>query len=139
MGTKCASDLLDQKNVDPYQKLWRHVVLNAFEDLCVTNTDRKSSILKWNAHHWILESKDFEIVSWWSGWDPEYVRNQYRKALKEKLIYFTDKHLKWKKYVALFERLKKEKNPEQRKFLRIYVLNARRDVGRSDDLVIEVI
>ena len=76
MGTKCASDLLDQKNVDPYQKLWRHVVLNAFEDLCVTNTDRKSSILKWNAHHWILESKDFEIVSWWSGWDPSmYVIN----------------------------------------------------------------
>jgi len=39
----------------------------------------------------------------------------------------------------LFERLKKEKNPEQRKFLRVYVMNARRDVGRSDDLVIEVI
>ena len=59
--------------------------------------------------------------------------------MKEKLIFFTEKHLKWKKYVALFERLKKEKNPEQRKFLRIYVMNARRDVGRSDDLVIEVI
>ena len=139
MGTKCAADLLDQKNVDPYQKLWRHVILNAFEDVSINNTDRKSAILKWASHHWILDSKDFETVSWWSGWDPEYVRNQYRKALNENLIYFTDKHLKWKRYVELFEKLKSEKNPEERKELRRYVLIARRDVARSEDLVIKVI
>ena len=139
MGIEVVPDLLDQKNVDPNQKLWRHVVLNAFEDLCISNTDRKSSILKWASHDWIMNSKDFQTVSWWSGWDPEYIRGQYIKALKNSWIVFTDRHLKWKKYVELYERLKVEKDADKRKLLRRYVLQARREVNRSEDLVIDVL
>ena len=86
-----------------------------------------------------MNSKDFQTVSWWSGWDPEYIRGQYIKALKNSWIVFTDRHLKWKKYVELYERLKVEKDADKRKLLRRYVLQARREVNRSEDLVIDVL
>ena len=60
MGTNIAYNLITEDHQNPEQKLWRHVILNAVEDAQLINSDRKNSINKMKAHHWIMYENDFE-------------------------------------------------------------------------------
>jgi hypothetical protein len=75
-----------------------------------------------------MQSKDFEIICWWANWDPEEVRAQYKRALKDLNIKFTYKQIAWKQYYELFNKLKRAKVAEDRKYLRNKVEEARRAV-----------
>ena len=55
MGTNIAQDIISESHVCNEQKLWRHVILNAFEDVRMLSGDRKSSLNKCDAHFWISE------------------------------------------------------------------------------------
>ena len=55
MGTKITSDIISENHVNNEQKLWRHVILNAFEDCRIEAGDRKSSLNKTDAHFWIAK------------------------------------------------------------------------------------
>jgi len=59
MGTSIAADIVAENHVCNEQKLWRHVILNAFEDTKVMSGERKSSLQKCDAHFWIAKSIDF--------------------------------------------------------------------------------
>ena len=128
MGTKLASDLVNSNHENAEQKLWRHVILNALEDASVCLNDRKSSVNKFEAHNWLLKSDDFETISWWAGWDPELVREHYKKAVKNMTITFTYKQVKWQKYYILYKKLQGEKDVESRIILRKLVESARKQV-----------
>ena len=128
MGTELATDLVHNNHQDAEQKLWRHVILNALEDASVDLNDRKSAVNKFEAHNWIIKGKDFEKISWWAGWDPEQVRQQYRKAVKNMAIKFTYKQVKWQKYYVLYKKLQDEKDTETRIILRRLVEEARKQV-----------
>jgi hypothetical protein len=128
MGTNIAADLLNKNHTSNEQKLWRHVIINAVEDARATPSDRKTSVYKFDAHEWIMQSKDFEIICWWANWDPEEVRAQYKRALKDLNIKFTYKQIAWKQYYELFNKLKRAKVVEDRKYLRNKVEEARRAV-----------
>ena len=59
IGLKFARSILD-KNLNPEQKLWREVVINAFDETLILQSDRKSSLIKISAHNWIIGGdKDF--------------------------------------------------------------------------------
>ena len=131
MGTKLASDLVNSNHENAEQKLWRHVILNALEDASVSLNDRKSSVNKFEAHNWLLTSDDFEKISWWAGWDPDLVREHYKKALKNMTIKFTYKQVKWQVYYVLYKKLQVEKNVENRSKLRKSVESARRSVSNA--------
>jgi hypothetical protein len=90
--------------------------------------DRKSSVNKFEAHNWLLKSDDFETISWWAGWDPELVREHYKKAVKNMTITFTYKQVKWQKYYILYKKLQGEKDIESRVTLRKLVESARKQV-----------
>ena len=109
MGIKVASDIIEENHISNEQKLWRHVILNAFEDTRILSIDRKTSLQKCDAHFWIAKSKDFDQICWWAGWEPENVRYRYYKALKGGDIKFKKKHLLWHQYDLLFKREKREK------------------------------
>tara|TARA_Y100000114_G_C11605602_1_gene252603 strand:- start:33 stop:470 length:438 start_codon:yes stop_codon:yes gene_type:complete len=128
MGTELATDLVNNNHQDAEQKLWRHVILNALEDASVDLNDRKSAVNKFEAHNWIIRGEDFEKISWWAGWDPELVRQQYKKAIKNMTIKFTYKQVKWQKYYVLYKKLQITKNTEARLILRRLVENARKQV-----------
>ena len=99
MGINIAQEIVAQNYISANQRLWRHVLLNAVEDAQLLQSDRKSSIYKMEAHQWIAEdTKDFQTICWWSGWDPEDVRNRYFKAVKKGDITFNDRQVKWIKY-----------------------------------------
>ena len=133
MGTELATDLVHNNHQDAEQKLWRHVILNALEDASVDLNDRKSAVNKFEAHNWITKDKDFEKIRWWAGWDPELVRQQYKKAVKNMTIKFTYKQVKWQKYYILYKKLQSEKDTAARVSLRKLVETARKNVFNASN------
>jgi len=137
MGTKVASDMVSENHVCNEQKLWRHVILNAFEDTRTDSGDRKASLNKCDAHYWIAESKDFEQICWWAGWEPDDVRYRYYKALKKGDIKFKRRHFLWHEYAVLFQRLKVTTNLDLRRELRRNVENKRRQIMDADNVYVD--
>jgi len=137
MGINISSDIITENHVCNEQKLWRHVILNAFEDTRILGIDRKTSLQKCDAHYWIAESKDFEQICWWAGWEPDNVRYRYYKALKKGDIKFKRKHLLWHQYNLLFQRLKDEQDLDKRRELRRHVENKRRQIMDADNVYID--
>ena len=115
MGINISKDIVAQNHASATQRLWRRVLLNAVEDTQLLQSDRKSSIYKMEAHEWIAEdSRDFQTICWWSGWDPEEVRIRYLKAVRKGDITFNDRQVKWIKYYKKYLELKKIPTKEQR-------------------------
>ena len=99
MGTDIATDLINETQQCAEQRLWRHVLVNAFSESKIPTSDRKSSIYKMEAHEWIIkDNKDFSTICWWSGWDPEDVRRQYLKALRSGDVTFNRRQVMWADY-----------------------------------------
>ena len=115
MGISISQDIIAQNHVSAAQRLWRHVLLNAFDDARLLQSDRKSSIYKMEAHQWIADdTRDFQTICWWSGWDPEEVRGSYFKAVKNGSVTFNDRQVKWIKYYKKYLELKKIPTKEKR-------------------------
>jgi len=115
MGIDIAQDVVNQNHQSADQRLWRHVLLNAFEDARLYQSDRKSSIYKMEAHEWITQDcREFQSICWWAGWDPEIVRERYMKAVQTGNVTFTDRQVKWIKYYKTYLELKKLPTKEQR-------------------------
>ena len=132
MGINIAQELIAQNHNSADQRLWRHVLLNAFEDARLQQSDRKSSIYKMEAHEWIAaDTKDFQTICWWSGWDPEEVRGRYMKAVKNGDVTFTDRQIKWIKYYKKYLELKKIPTKEERAPVRKALEKARAAVFMS--------
>jgi len=139
MGIEIAESLITQNHHCPEQRLWRHVLLNAVEDTRITQSDRKSSICKMEAHDWITkENKDFTWICWQSGWDPEVVKEQYFKAVRKGNIVFTKRQIKWVEYYKLYLDLKNEKDVEKRQKLRKQVDSLRKKVLNTTTAVVKM-
>ena len=129
MGIDIAKEVVAQNYQSSDQRLWRHVLLNAFEDARLEQSDRKSSIYKMEAHEWIAaDSRDFQTICWWSGWDPEDVRGRYMKAVKNGDVTFNDRQVKWIKYYKKYMQLKKIPTKEERAPVRKALEKAREAV-----------
>ena len=137
MGTKIAADIIADNHISNEQKLWRHVILNAFEDARVLSGDRKSSLNKCDAHFWIANSEDFNQICWWAGWEPDDVRYRYYKALKNGDIKFKRRHLLWHQYSLLFQRLKDEQDIDKRRELRRNLENKRKQISYADNVFVD--
>jgi len=136
MGIKVANDIISENHVCNEQKLWRHVILNAFEDTRIMSRDRKSSLNKCYAHVWIANSKDFEQICWWAGWEPDDIRYRYYKALKDGDIKFKRCHFLWLEYDNIFKRLKDCAAKDERKELRRNLENKRKQIMNADDVFV---
>lgn len=137
MGIRIAADIIEENHISNEQKLWRHVILNAFEDTRCDAADRKSSLQKCDAHFWIARSEDFDQICWWAGWEPDNVRYRYRKALSAGDIKFKRKHFLWHEYNLLYTRLKDEKDNDLRRELRRNIENKRRQIMDADNVYVD--
>jgi len=137
MGIKITSDIVAENHVCNEQKLWRHVILNAFEDTRVMSGERKASLNKCDAHFWIAKSEHFEQICWWAGWEPDNVRYRYYKALQNGDIKFKRRHFLWHEYNKLFQRLKIENNLDLRRELRRNIENKRRQIMDADNVYVD--
>lgn len=138
MGINFATEMV-QQNKPSEVKLWRAVINNALGDISNNLSDRKSSIYKLDAHYWIVNNQeDFKKVCYYADLEPDNVRLQYLRAVKNKKIIFTDKQYKWKKYHENYQLLKEEKNKEERRKLRKIVEYLRRLVFNASNKPIEI-
>ena len=128
MGMEIASKLI-QSDVDCETKLWRAVINTALEDVMITNQNRTESMLKGAAHDWFVsDSEDFEYVCLNADLDPKYVRKRYLDAMEKGIIFFTRKQNLNIKYTELYDRLRKTKEPENRKNIIRYINQLRKTI-----------
>ena len=139
IGLRFARCVLD-KNILPEQKLWRAVVINAFDETLITQSDRKSSLIKIYAHNWIVsKNKDFRIVCEWGTLDPDDMFQCYHNALKTKKVFFTQRQVAWKRYDAIYRKMMSEDNKVVKKIKRKEVDKYRQFVKNTPDIVISTI
>jgi len=118
MGTSIATLML-RTDVEPEEKLWRGVLVNAFEDAASTSQERKPSIYKCDAHDWIMSNvTDFVQVCYYAGFEPDVVKERYKMAIMNKLITFSPKNFAWKKYSIQFKKYRNCKDPDSKAYHR---------------------
>ena len=144
MGLSFTRSVIDKK-LNPEHKLWRAVVINAFDDTMITLSDRKSSVQKIEAHNWIIqESRDFREVCEWALLDPEEMREHYISALKRKVIAFTKKQVRWAEYNKIYKVLFCDVSVEQKKMIRRRLDELRREIhdtatSYTDSIILEAL
>ena len=136
MGIDFATIALKNEELLPEQKLWRGVLVNAIEDTLITQSDRKSSIIKLEAHDWIINSgEDFQKVCYWSGFTPEHINEKYIQAIKRGDITFNFKQVAWGKYYLQCKLYKKCQEYESKKYHRKRLESLRRAVVEATTAV----
>tara|TARA_R100001591_G_scaffold56357_1_gene66059 strand:+ start:204 stop:668 length:465 start_codon:yes stop_codon:yes gene_type:complete len=144
MGLSFTRSVVDKK-LNPEHKLWRAVVINAFDDTMITLSDRKSSVQKIEAHNWILqESRDYREVCEWALLDPEEMKEHYISALKRKVISFTKKQVRWAEYNKIYKVLFCDVSVEQKKRVRRRLDELRKEIhdtatSYTDSIILEVL
>lgn len=144
MGLSFTRSVIDKK-LNPEHKLWRAVVINAFDDTMITLSDRKSSVQKIEAHNWILqESRDYREVCEWALLDPEEMKEHYISALKRKVIAFTKKQVRWAEYNKIYKVLFCDISVEQKKMIRRRLDELRREIhdtatSYTDSIILEAL
>ena len=144
MGLSFTRSVIDKK-LNPEHKLWRAVVINAFDDTMITLSDRKSSVQKIEAHNWILqESRDYREVCEWALLDPEEMKEHYISALKRKVIAFTKKQVRWAEYNKIYKVLFCDVSVEQKKMIRRRLDELRREIhdtatSYTDSIILEAL
>mgnify|MGYP003128181375 FL=1 len=144
MGLSFTRSVID-KRLNPEHKLWRAVVINAFDDTMITLSDRKSSVQKIEAHNWILqESRDYREVCEWALLDPEEMKEHYISALKRKVIAFTKKQVRWAEYNKIYKVLFCDVSVEQKKMIRRRLDELRREIhdtatSYTDSIILEAL
>ena len=128
MGMEIASKLI-QSDADCETRLWRAVINTALEDVMITNQNRTEAVLKGAAHdRFVSNSEDFEYVCLNADLDPKYVRKRYLDAMEKGIIFFTRKQNLNIKYTELYDRLRKTKNPDDRKNITRYINQLRKTI-----------
>lgn len=129
IGINLARSIIEQRDLSPEEKLWRCVILNAFEDTFVTHSDRKNSLKKFEAHNWIISMcDDFTNVCIHAELEPELVKEAYVKALKGRNVRFTKRQLMWLKYNKLYGHMKNLPDKKKKRVVRKRVNRLREDV-----------
>jgi hypothetical protein len=138
MGINFATEMVKQ-DLPKEVKMWRAVINNAIGDVALNLSDRKSSLLKMEAHHWIMDNtEDFQQVCYFAELEPDDVRRQYIRALQNNKIIFTDRQIKWKKYNDNYQKLKTIPTKEGRRELRKVVEYLRRLVSDATNKPIKI-
>ena len=133
MGISFTRSVIDKK-LSSEHKLWRAVVINAFDDTMITLSD-----------NWILqESRDFREVCEWALLDPEEMREHYIGALKRKVIAFTKKQVRWAEYNRIYKALFYNINNDQKKLIRKRLDELRKEIHNTattytDSIILEAL
>ena len=144
MGLSFTRSVIDKK-LNPEHKLWRAVVINAFDDTMITLSDRKSAVQKIEAHNWILqESRDYREVCEWALLDPEEMREHYISALKRKVIAFTKKQVRWAEYNKIYKVLSCDISVDQKRLIRRRLDELRKEIhdtttSYTDSIILEAL
>ena len=118
LGIKLANELIKPKT-NPEQRLFQAIIVQALEDSLSGSVFKKETYWKHDAHKWFLGNcADFQEVCWSADLDPEFVRQEYIKLIKDKKIVFNMLQQSWINYRELYRLYRKANSKEERKRIR---------------------
>jgi len=98
MGIKLASDFV-REPVSKEERLWKAVIIMAFEDCLNKGGTKIEAYRKQDAHTWFIsESEDFQNVCYMAEIEPLRVRNRYLELLECGKVGFTKLQAEWLNY-----------------------------------------
>ena len=122
LGIKLANELIKPKT-DPEQRLFQAIIVQALEDALSGSVFKKESYWKHDAHKWFLgNTPDFQDVCWSADLDPEFIRDEYIKLIKDRKIIFNKLQQSWINYRELYKMYRAANSKEERKKIRELIL-----------------
>ena len=114
LGIKLAM-MFTQKKRPAEIRLFQAILLQAFEDSLSTSGFKRETYWKEDSYKWFLEDgKDFQYVCWNADMDPQVVRDEFVKLLKNGKIKFTELQKSWINYREFYKHYRNAKTKEER-------------------------
>ena len=114
MGIKLAMMFTQQKRPAEI-RLFQAILLQAFEDSLSMSGFKRETYWKEDSYKWFLEDgKDFQYVCWNADMDPQVVRDEFVKLMKNGKIKFTELQKSWINYREFYKHYRNAKTKEER-------------------------
>ena len=96
-------------------RLFQAILLQAFEDSLSMSGFKRETYWKEDSYKWFLEDgKDFQYVCWNADMDPQVVRDEFVKLMKNGKIKFTELQKSWINYREFYKHYRNAKTKEER-------------------------
>ena len=115
LGIKLAMELSKPKVISE-QRLFQAIIVQALEDVMNPSSFKKETYWKEDAYKWFFNnSEDFQDVCWGADMDPEVIRDEFLKLIRNKKIYFTKLQTHWLNYRELYKLYREAESKEERR------------------------
>ena len=115
MGIKLSMELTRPKELAE-QRLFQAILVQALEDVLNPSNFKKETYWKEDAYKWFYgNSEDFQDVCWAADIDPELIRGEFIKLIKNKKIKFSNKQQRWLNYRELYRLYREADSKEERR------------------------
>ena len=115
LGIKLAMELTGHK-VQAEQRLFQAIIVQALEDVTNPSSFKKETYWKEDAYKWFFDnSQDFQDVCWSADMDPEMVRGEFLKLVRNKKITFNKLQIHWLNYRKLYKLYREAGSKEERR------------------------
>ena len=96
-------------------RLFQAILLQAFEDSLSMSGFKRETYWKEDSYKWFLgDSKDFQYVCWNADMDPQVVRDEFVKLMRNGKIKFTELQKSWINYREFYKHYRNAKTKEER-------------------------
>ena len=115
LGIKLAMELSKPKVISE-QRLFQAIIVQALEDVMNPSSFKKETYWKEDAYKWFYNnSEDFQDVCWGADMDPEVIRDEFLKLIRNKKIFFTKLQTHWLNYRELYKLYREAESKEERR------------------------
>ena len=98
------------------QRLFQAIIVQALEDVTNPSSFKKETYWKEDAYKWFFNnSQDFQDVCWSADMDPEMVRGEFLKLVRNKKIIFSKLQVHWLNYRKLYKLYREAGSKEERR------------------------
>ena len=102
--------------VQAEQRLFQAIIVQALEDVTNPSSFKKETYWKEDAYKWFFNnSQDFQDVCWSADMDPEMVRGEFLKLVRNKKIIFSKLQVHWLNYRKLYKLYREAGSKEERR------------------------
>tara|TARA_R110001606_G_scaffold246878_2_gene394902 strand:+ start:297 stop:701 length:405 start_codon:yes stop_codon:yes gene_type:complete len=115
LGIKLAMELIKEKTLSE-QRLFQAILVQALEDVMTFSSFKKEAYWKEDAYKWFYSnSVDFQDVCWAADMDPELIRGEFFKLIKNKKVNFSKIQTYWLNYRELYRLYREAGSKEERR------------------------
>lgn len=131
MGIRLASDFV-RDPVSKEERLWKAVIIMAFEDCFNRGGTKVEAYRKQDAHEWFIsESEDFKNVCYMAEIEPLRVRNRYLELLELGKVKFTKLQAEWLNYRDHYSMYRGALDKKQRQRIMEQITRIRAKINKS--------